>query len=97
MLLSSGRLTAQDFTQPFATDPNTVVLYHFDEGQGDEARDALGDPELTLRAHIEALWSIRTGFGAAARFLRRKDDAHVLVGPSTTPSWSSGDAPENGP
>ena len=26
LLLSSGQLTAQDFTQPFEPDPNTVVL-----------------------------------------------------------------------
>ena len=81
LLLSSGQLTAQDFTQPFEPDPNTVVLYHFDEGQGDKTRDALGDPELTLRAHVKALWGSRAGFGATARFRRREDDAHVRVGP----------------
>ena len=85
LLLSSGQLTAQDFTQPFKPDPNTVVLYHFDEGQGDETRDACGDPELTLRAHQEALWGSRAGFGATARFLRREDDANVLVGPVYNP------------
>ncbi len=83
--LSCGQLTAQDFTQPFEVDQNTVVLYHFDEGEGDETRDACGDPELTLRAHKEALWGSRAGFGATARFRRREDDANVLVGPVDNP------------
>ncbi len=83
--LSCGQLTAQDFTQPFEVDQNTVVLYHFGEGEGDETRDACGDPELTLRAHKEALWGSRAGFGATARFFRREDDANVLVGPVDNP------------
>ena len=37
--------------KPFEPDEHTVALYHFDEGQGNEAHDACGDPELTLRAH----------------------------------------------
>ena len=79
------QLTAQDLTRPFEPDPNTVVLYHFDEGHGDETCDACADPELTLRAHKKALWGARVGFGATARFLRREDDAHVLIGPVNNP------------
>ena len=70
-----------DWTKPFEPDEHTVVLYHFDEGEGNEAHDACGDPELTLRAHKEALWGQRPGFGTTARFQRREDDANVLVGP----------------
>ena len=68
--------------KPFAPDAHTVALYHFDEGQGNEAHDACRDPELTLRAHKEALWGRRTGFGSTARFTRRGDDGNVLVGPA---------------
>jgi hypothetical protein len=67
--------------RPFAPDEHTVVLYHFDEGAGNEARDALGDKSLTLRANKRGLWGRREGFGATARFERRADDANVLVGP----------------
>ena len=70
----------EQWTHPFTPDQHTVVLYHFDEGQGNETRDALGDQELTLRAK-RALWGKRTGFGATARFERRADDANVFVGP----------------
>ena len=57
-----------------------MALYHFDEGSGDEAHDACGDPALTLRACKEALWGSRPGFGATARFDRQ--NAHLLVGPA---------------
>ena len=70
----------EQWTHPFTPDQHTVVLYHFDEGQGNKTRDALGDQELTLRAK-RALWGKRTGFGATARFERRADDANVFVGP----------------
>ena len=33
---------------PFEPDKHTVSPYHFDEGTGELARDACGDPELTL-------------------------------------------------
>ena len=33
-----------DWTRPFEPDEHTVALYHFDEGAGDEAHDACGDP-----------------------------------------------------
>ena len=69
-----------DWREPFEPDEHTVALYHFDEGQGDEAHDACGDPELTLRAYKEALWGSRPGFGATARFDRQ--NAHLLVGPA---------------
>ena len=65
---------------PFVPDEHTVALYHFDEGSGNETRDALGDPELTLRAK-QALWGARDGFGSTARFRRLADDANVFVGP----------------
>lgn len=65
---------------PFTPDEYTVALYHFDEGQGCEAHDACGDPALTLRAR-EPLWADHPGFGSAARFTRRTDDANVFVGP----------------
>ena len=58
-----------------------MVLYHFDEGKGDEARDAMGDPALTLRAHRKAAWGKRPGFGSTARFAPREDDANLLIGP----------------
>ena len=75
--------TASDWTKPFEPDENTVVLYHFDEGQGAKARDACGDAELTLRAKVP-LWGSHPGFGSAASFTRRKekDDANVFVGPT---------------
>ena len=69
-----------DWRKPFEPDEHTVALYHFDEGEGDEAHDACGDPELTLRAYGEALWGSRPGFGATARFDRQ--NAHLLVGPA---------------
>ena len=62
-------------------DEHTVALYHFDEGEGHEAHDACGDPDLTLRAE-RALWGSRPGSGATARFTRRADDANVFVGPT---------------
>ena len=70
-----------DWKKPFRPDEHTVVLYHFDEGQGNEARDACGDGALTLRAHKTALWGSRPGFGTTARFARRADDADLHVGP----------------
>ena len=70
-----------DWTRPFYPDEHTVALYHFDEGDGNEAYDACGDPELTLRVHSEALWCSRPGFGTTTRFDRRTDNANVLVGP----------------
>ena len=70
-----------DWRRPFTPDEHTVALYHFDEGKGNEARDACGDPDLTLRAHKQALWGEHRGFGATARFVRTKDDANLLIGP----------------
>ena len=70
----------REWMKPFEPDEHTVVLYHFDEGEGNEARDACGDPELTLRAHKQALWGSRPGFGATARFDRQ--NAHLLIGPA---------------
>ena len=32
-----------DWEKPFRPDVHTVVLYHFDEGQGNDAYDACGD------------------------------------------------------
>ncbi|MEE3369027.1 MAG: putative Ig domain-containing protein [Planctomycetota bacterium] len=71
-----------DWRKPFVPDEHTVVLYHFDEGEGNTAHDALGDPALTLRANRQALWGQRPGFGATARFERREDDANLLIGPT---------------
>ncbi len=85
LIWALGGLQAQDFRRPFQSDDDTVVLYHFDEGQGDETHDACGDPTLALRAHRKALWGSRPGFGATARFQRREDDANVLVGPVNNP------------
>ena len=67
---------------PFEPDDHTVVLYHFDEGEGNETRDACGDHQLTLRAHREAEWGSHADFGASAQFCRRTDDADLLVGPT---------------
>ena len=69
-----------DLRKPFEPDKHTVVLYHFDEGEGDETHDACGDPALTLQAEEKALWGSRPGFGATARFERQ--DANILVGPA---------------
>ena len=69
-----------DWRKPFEPDEHTVALYHFDEGQGSEAHDACGDPELTLRAYKEGLWGSRPGFGSTARFDRQ--NAHLLIGPA---------------
>ena len=74
-----GAGSGSDWTRPFTPDEHTVVLYHFDEGQGNETYDACGDPALTLRAKESALWGSRPGFGATARFDRQ--DASVLFGP----------------
>ena len=71
---------SSDWTRPFEPDEHTVALYHFDEGEGDEAHDACGDPALTLRAYKKALWGRRPGFGSTARFDRQ--NAHLLVGPA---------------
>ena len=71
---------SSDWTKPFEPDEHTVVLYHFDEGEGNEAHDACGDPELTLRAYKGALWSSRPGFGSTARFDRQ--NGHLLIGPA---------------
>ena len=68
--------------RPFDPDEDTVVLYHFDEGAGDETHDALGDKSLTLRANKRGLWGRRDGFGATARFERKDDDPNLLIGPA---------------
>jgi len=73
---------SDDFSKPFEPDEHTVVLYHFDEGKGEQSYDACGDTALTLRAYKKALWGARPGFGATARFKRREDDANILVGPT---------------
>ena len=58
MLMGIGLLFAQDaktvnlargdesldWSRLFQVDEHTVVLYHFDEGEGNTAHDALGDP-----------------------------------------------------
>ena len=67
--------------KPLVPDEYTVALYRFDEGKGNEAHCATGDPELTLRAKA-ARWGERPGGGAVARFERREDDATVFVGPT---------------
>lgn len=77
----AGGDDGSDWEKPFRPDGHTVVLYHFDEGQGNDAYDACGDVALTLRAHKAALWGSRPGFGTTARFVRRADDADVRVGP----------------
>ena len=66
----------------FEPDEHTVVLYHFDEGEGNETSDACGDHQLTLRAHRRSQWGSHAGCGASARFGRRADDADLLVGPT---------------
>ena len=68
-----------DTSAPFELDEFTEVLYHFDEGEGNEAHSACGDPKLTLRAMGAALWGEREGFGNTARFDR--SDSAILVGP----------------
>ena len=80
--LSSLSTAAEEpWKQPFAPDEHTVVLYHFDEGEGNETRDALGDESLTLRANKRSLWGQHEGFGTTARFERKDDDPNLLIGP----------------
>lgn len=71
----------ESWRQPFAPDDDTVVLYHFDEGEGNETHDALGDESLTLRANKRGLWGQHEGFGSTARFERKDDDPNLLIGP----------------
>ena len=66
--------------RPFKPDKQTIVLYHFDEGAGNQAHDAMGDKALTLRAYKQGLWGQRDGFGGTARFDRHND--HLLIGPT---------------
>ena len=69
------------YPRRFEQDENTVVLYRFDEGVGDECHEAT-DPTMTLRAHKRALWASVEGLGPVIRFERgSNDDANVLVGP----------------
>ena len=83
LVVFSPRLDAEDaWRRPFEPDEQTVVLYHFDEGAGNETRDALGDKSLTLHANKRGLWGRRAGFGATARFERKDDDPNLLVGPA---------------
>ena len=71
----------QQLPQRFQQDADTVALYRFDEGGGDECHEAT-DPALTLRAHKRGLWGDVPGFGPVVRFERGSgDDANVLVGP----------------
>ena len=85
LLCASCLAAGSSFSVPFTPDKHTLALYHFDEGEGNEAHDACGDPALTLRAHKQALWGERPGFGATARFERIEDDANVFVGPINNP------------
>jgi len=84
LLCASCLAAGSSFSVPFTPDKHTLALYHFDEGEGNETHDACGDPVLTLRAHKQALWGERPGFGATARFERIEDDANVIVGPLYT-------------
>ncbi len=70
----------EEWRRPFVPDKDTIVLYHFDEGAGNQAKDAMGDQELTLHAFKRSLWGNRPGFGATARFDRNND--HLLIGPT---------------
>ncbi|MDE0435742.1 MAG: putative Ig domain-containing protein [Bryobacterales bacterium] len=74
-------LLPDSLREPFRPDEHTVALYHFDEGQGAQTRDAMGDPALTLRADKDFLWGKRPGFGSTAQFEVREDDANLLIGP----------------
>ena len=74
-------VTEKIFPRRFEQDADTVALYRFDEGAGDECHEAT-DPALTLRAHKRALWGLVEGLGPVIRFERgSNDDANVLVGP----------------
>ena len=71
----------QQQPQRFGADADTVALWRFDEGSGNACHEA-SDPELTLRAHKQALWGHVEGLGPVLRFQRgSNDDANVLVGP----------------
>jgi hypothetical protein len=47
----AGGDDGSDREKPFRPDGHTVVLYHFDEGQGNDAYDACGDAALTRIIH----------------------------------------------
>ena len=59
---------------------DTIALYPFDEGTGNEAHGACGDPTLTLRA-AAAQWGRDPDGRAVARFGRSEDDATVFLEP----------------
>jgi hypothetical protein len=63
VMSSLVNVSAADETwkRPFLPDSHTVVLYHFDEGVGNEAHDALGDKALTLRANKQVIWQPHQG------------------------------------
>ena len=66
--VGSATLRADDsWRRPFEPDEHTVVLYHFDEGAGNETHDACGDRALTLRARETALWGSRFSPSVIAR------------------------------
>ena len=77
----SSTTAEESWKQPFAPDEHTVALYHFDEGEGNETHDALGDKSLTLRANKRGLWGQHEGFGTTAKFERKDDDPNLLIGP----------------
>ena len=77
----SSTTAEESWKQPFVPDEHTVALYHFDEGEGNETHDALGDKSLTLRANKRALGGQHDGFGTTAKFERKDDDPTLLIGP----------------
>ncbi|MCH2600771.1 MAG: putative Ig domain-containing protein [Pirellulales bacterium] len=77
----SSTTAEESWKQPFVPDEHTVALYHFDEGEGNETHDALGDKSLTLRANKRALGGQHEGFGTTAKFERKDDDPNLLIGP----------------
>jgi len=66
---------AQDPTTPFVPDPHTLLLYHLDEAQGDEIRDASGHGQHGLRQG--AGWSPKGRFGGALWFDGKDDTVFV--------------------
>jgi hypothetical protein len=96
---ATGCLVARAATAPlapFASDPHTVLLYHFDEGRGDVARDS---GPAGLGAELRGAAWARGKFGGALRFdgrddcLFRKIEPALALKQMTIECWYQQDDP----
>ena len=72
---------SSDWTRPFEPDGHTVALYHFDEGEGNDAHDACGDSELTLRSGGAGAVGA-AGRASGPRRGSSAADANLRIGPA---------------